>query len=46
LRREENALLREQVKPIPLLLETIEQLQKQVKELQDRLSKDSHKSSL
>lgn len=44
--REENALLREQVKQIPVLLETIEQLQKQVKELQDRLAKDSHNSSL
>lgn len=44
--REENALLREQVKHIPGLLETIERLQKQVKELQDRLVKDSHNSSL
>lgn len=44
--REENALLREQVKQIPVLLETIEQLQKQIKELQDRLAKDSHNSSL
>jgi transposase len=43
---DELNLLREQVKQIPLLLETIEGLQKQVKELQDRLAKDSHNSSL
>lgn len=43
---DELDLLREQVKQIPVLLETIEGLQKQVKELQDRLSKDSHNSSL
>lgn len=38
--------LREQVKQIPVLLETITELQKQVKALQDRLVKDSHNSSL
>ena len=43
---DELSLLREQVKQIPMLLETIEGLQKQVKELQDRLAKDSHNSSL
>lgn len=43
---EELNLLREQVKQIPMLLETIESLQKQVKELQARLVKDSHNSSL
>jgi transposase len=43
---DELNLLREQVKQIPVLLETITDLQKQVKELQDRLSKDSHNSSL
>jgi transposase len=43
---DELNLLREQVKQIPMLLETIEGLQKQVKELQDRLVKDSHNSSL
>jgi transposase len=43
---DELNLLREQVKQIPVLLETIKELQKQVKELQDRLAKDSHNSSL
>lgn len=43
---DELHLLREQVKQIPVLLETITDLQKQVKELQDRLAKDSHTSSL
>ena len=43
---DELSLLREQVKQIPVLLEMIEGLQNQVKELQDRLSKDSHNSSL
>jgi transposase len=43
---DELSLLREQVKQIPVLLETIKELQKQVKELQDRLAKDSHNSSL
>ena len=43
---DELTLLREQVKQIPLLLHTIEGLQKQVKELQDQLVKDSHNSSL
>ena len=43
---DELDLLRAQVKQIPMLLETIEGLQKQVKELQDRLVKDSHNSSL
>lgn len=43
--REENEWLREQVKHIPALLETIERLQKQVKEQQDQLVKDSHNSS-
>ena len=43
---DELTLLREQVKHIPVLLQTITELQKQVKELQDRLSKDSHNSSL
>ena len=43
---DELTRLREQVKQIPMLLETIEGLQKQVKELQDRLVKDSHNSSL
>ncbi len=43
---DELSLLREQVKQIPVLLETIAGLQKQVEELQDRLAKDSHNSSL
>jgi transposase len=43
---DELNVLREQVKHIPVLLETIEGLQKQVKALQDRLVKDSHNSSL
>lgn len=43
---DELNLLREQVKQIPVLLETIKGLQNQVKELQDRLAKDSHNSSL
>jgi transposase len=43
---DEFNLLREQVKQIPILLQTIAGLQKQVKELQDRLAKDSHNSSL
>ena len=43
---DELSLLREQVKQIPVLVETIKELQKQVKELQDRLVKDSHNSSL
>lgn len=43
---DELNVLGEQVKQIPVLLETIEGLQKQVKELQDRLVKDSHNSSL
>ena len=34
------------MKQIPVLLETITELQKQVKELQDQLAKDSHNSSL
>ena len=41
---DELNLLREQVKQIPMLLETMKGLQKQVRELQDRLVKDSHKS--
>ena len=43
---DELLLLREQVKHIPVLLQTITQLQDQVKALQDRLAKDSHNSSL
>ena len=43
---DELSLLREQVKQIPVLLHIITQLQEQVKALQDRLSKDSHNSSL
>jgi transposase len=43
---DELNVLREQVKQIPVLLQTIQELQNQVKELQDRLSKDSHNSSL
>lgn len=43
---DELSLLREQVKQIPMLLQTITDLQNQVKALQDRLSKDSHNSSL
>jgi transposase len=43
---DELHLLREQVKQLPVLLQTIAELQKQVKTLQDRLVKDSHNSSL
>jgi len=43
---DELNLLREQVKQIPALLETIAQLQNQVKALQDQLAKDSRNSSL
>ena len=43
---DELLLLREQVKQIPVLLQTITELQEQVKVLQDRLAKDSHNSSL
>ena len=43
---DELLLLREQVKQIPVLLQTITELQDQVKALQDRLAKDSHNSSL
>ena len=44
--RQENADLREQVKRIPLLEESVRQLSEQVKTLQERLAKDSHNSHL
>src|SRR5437899_2856921 len=44
--REENADLREQVKRIPLLEESVRQLSEQVQSLQERLVKDSHNSHL
>jgi transposase len=44
--RQENADLREQVKRIPLLEESIRQLSEQVQNLQERLMKDSHNSHL
>jgi transposase len=44
--RQQNRLLLEQVKQIPALQELIIQLSEQVKQLQERLAKDSHNSSL
>jgi transposase len=44
--RQQNSLLLEQVKQIPVLQEIITQLSEQVKQLQERLAKDSHNSSL
>src|SRR4030081_885295 len=44
--REQNSLLLEQVKQIPVLQEIITQLSEQVKQLQEQLAKDSHNSSL
>jgi transposase len=44
--RQENAELREQVKRIPLLEESIRQLSEQLQALQERLAKDSHNSHL
>src|SRR5712664_2122623 len=44
--RQQNSLLLEQVKQIPALQEIITQLSEQVKQLQERLAKDSHNSSL
>src|SRR4030081_2554641 len=44
--REQNSILLEQVKQIPALQEIIIQLSEQVKQLQERLAKDSHNSSL
>jgi transposase len=44
--RQQNRLLLEQVKQIPALQESITQLSEQVKQLQERLAKDSHNSSL
>lgn len=43
--QEHIALLREQVKQLPVLQEVITQLTEQVKSLQERLAKDSHNSS-
>jgi transposase len=42
--RQENADLREQVKRLPLLEESVRKLSEQVKTLQERLVKDSHNS--
>lgn len=44
--QQENAELREQVKRIPLLEESIRQLSEQLQVLQERLVKDSHNSHL
>jgi transposase len=44
--RQENADLREQVKRIPMLEESIRQLSEQVQSMQERLVKDSHNSHL
>lgn len=44
--REQNRLLLEQVKQIPVLQEIITQLSEQVKQLQEQRAKDSHNSSL
>jgi transposase len=44
--REQNSLLLEQVKQIPVLQEIITQLSEQVKQLQEQRAKDSHNSSL
>jgi transposase len=44
--RQQNSLLLEQVKQIPVLQEIITQLSEQVKQLQEQHSKDSHNSSL
>jgi transposase len=44
--RQQNSILLEQVKQIPALQEIITQLSEQVKQLQERLAKDSHNSSL
>jgi transposase len=44
--RQQNRLLLEQVKQIPVLQEIINQLSEQVKRLQEQIAKDSHNSSL
>lgn len=44
--RQQNSVLLEQVKQIPALQEIITQLSEQIKQLQERLAKDSHNSSL
>src|ERR1700730_4456390 len=44
--RQQNSILLEQVKQIPALQEIITQLSEQVQQLQGRLAKDSHNSSL
>src|ERR1700716_1422899 len=44
--RQQNSLLLEQVKQIPVLQEIITQLSEQVKQLQEQRAKDSHNSSL
>jgi transposase len=44
--RQQNSLLLEQVKQIPVLQEIINQLSEQVKRLQEQIAKDSHNSSL
>jgi transposase len=44
--RQQNSLLLEQVKQIPVLQEIITQLSEQVKQLQEQGAKDSHNSSL
>lgn len=44
--RQQNSLLLEQVKQIPVLQEIISQLSEQVKRLQEQIAKDSHNSSL
>jgi len=45
-RRQQNSLLLEQVKQIPVLQEIITQLSEQVKRLQEQIAKDRHNSSL
>src|SRR5258708_27799593 len=44
--RQQNSLLQEQVKQIPMLQEIISQLSEQVKQLKEQMAKDSHNSSL
>jgi len=44
--RQQNSLLLEQVKQIPVLQEISGQLSEQVKRLQEQIAKDSHNSSL
>jgi transposase len=44
--RQQNSILLEQVKQIPVLQEIITQLSEQVKQLQEQRAKDSHNSSL